>query len=358
MKRYLIINPFGIGDVLFTTPVIRAIKEADRQSFIGYWCNQRVAPVLEGNPGINKIYALSRGDLKKIWQKSKIEGIKRLLILLSGIKKGNFDICLDFSLDHRYGLISKVLGIKRRIGFNYKGRGRFLTEKINISGYTCRHMVRYYLDLLQPLGIKAGDYNLELNIPEPDRIRARELLSSCGVEKGDLLIGIAPGGGESWGKDASLKHWPAKKFAQLADSLIAKFDAKVIILAGKEEKAIAGSIILEMRNKPIDLSGRTTLAQLAGVIDSLRILVANDAGPLHMAAALGKKTVAFFGPVDPNVYGPYPAGAGRHIILQKNLECIPCYAEFRLSACRKNKQCLEAISVDEALSAVAGLLRE
>jgi len=356
MKKVLIINPFGIGDVLFTTPVIRAIKDSEPYSFIGYWCNERVKDILKSNPNIDKVIALSRGDLKKVYRKSIFQGTHRFIKLLNEIKREKFDILLDLSLDHRYSLIAKITGIRKRIGFDYKNRGRFLTEKIGIDGYSDKHVVEYYLDLLKPLGIKPVSFNPELVLSEEGKMRAASMLAEYGIVDKDLVIGIAPGGGASWGKDAHLKHWPAIKFAQLADKIIDNFRAKIVILGDESEKSIAEEIIKSMHNKPLNLTGRLSLEELGAVINDLRVLIANDGGPLHMAAALGKKTVSFFGPVDPKVYGPYPYGEKEHIILKNNLPCSPCYVNFRLLSCNRNKECLEAIDVDSAVDAVKKLL--
>ena len=229
MKKILIINPFGIGDVLFTTPVIRAIKDSLPNATISYWCNERVKPVLKNNKNIDKIFALSRGDIKKIYSRSKLEGVYKSFSLLQSIKKEKFELAFDFSLDHRYSLLSKFVGIKKRIGFNYKNRGRFLTDKIDIDGYTTKHVAEYYLDLLKFINIKPKTYNLDLSAARENRIRIQEMLAQLNISSNDLLIGIAPGGGASWGKDASLKHWPAIKFAQLADGIIKNYDAKIIV---------------------------------------------------------------------------------------------------------------------------------
>ncbi|MDD5097715.1 MAG: glycosyltransferase family 9 protein, partial [Candidatus Omnitrophica bacterium] len=219
MKKFLIINPFGIGDVLFTTPVIRAIKEKYPDSFIGYWCNLRVKPLLESNPRINKIFALSRGDLKKFYQESFFKGLGSAIKLTWKIRKEHFDICLDFSLDHRYSLFSKIAGIRKRIGFDYKNRGRFLTNKISIDGYSDKHAIEYYLKLLSFLDIDVTNKSLELVVPAACEKKAKDILARQGIEEKDLVVGIAPGAGGSWGKDAAYKHWPSLKFAQLADKL-------------------------------------------------------------------------------------------------------------------------------------------
>lgn len=355
MNKFLVINPFGIGDVLFTTPVIRAIKEDPETSLVSYWCNQRVEPVLKNNPCIDETFALSRGDIKRALLKSKLGGMSKALNLFNRIKRGHFDIAFDFSLDHRYGLTAKLAGIKRRIGFNYKNRGRFLTDKINIDGYSDRHIVEYYSELLKFLNILPKGLKLELFVNEEQKIEARGLLGSLGVAINDLAIGIAPGGGESWGKDALFKHWPAVKFAELSDRLINDLNAKVIILGDKSEMPIADMILKSMRNKAINLAGETSLLQLAGIINELNLLVSNDGGPLHMAVALGVNTVSMFGPVDDLVYGPYPPGEN-HIVLKSNLPCRPCYKNFRFTGCSENHRCLDDITVESAYSASRRLL--
>ena len=356
MERILIINPFGIGDVLFTTPVIKAIKDNLPDAFVGYWCNERVMSVLKDNPYIDKIFALSRGDLKKIFKVSIFSGIKKSLELISDLKKERFDICLDFSLDHRYSMVAKISGAKRRIGFNYKGRGRFLTDKIDIDGYNNKHVVEYYLDLLKFINIKPKIYYLDLSVSEDSKRKSKSMLDKLGVNDNDLLIGIAPGGGASWGKDASLKHWPASKFAELADKIIKDYNAKILILGDESERYIADTIVKETSEELIDLVGKTSLEELISIISNIDILIANDGGTLHIAVALGKKTISFFGPVDPKVYGPYPPDEKRHIVLKKTLECSPCYRNFRLTKCQKNRACLEEISVEQALDALSALL--
>jgi heptosyltransferase-2 len=355
LKKFLIINPFGIGDCLFTTPVIMAIKDAYPDSFIGYWCNERVRDIFKNDPAINRIFALSRGDLKRKFNESAFRGIKSFFNLISGIKREKFDAAFDFSLDHRYGLITKLLGVKKRVGFNYKGRGLFLTDKLELSGYEGKHIIEYYLDLLKFAGINAETGNLYLSVQESSKLKNKMLLKRSGIQDNDLVIGIAPGAGASWGKDAFLKHWPTIKFSQLADKLSSELGAKVVILGDESEKPISDAIVNMMKNKPLDLTGKIALEDLAGLIMNLRILITNDGGPLHMAVALGVKTVSIFGPVDDLVYGPYPASPS-HIVIKSDLTCRPCYKNFRLNPCAQERECLKLISVEEVFNAAANLL--
>lgn len=354
-KKILIINPFGIGDVLFTTPVIKAIKKQFPEAFIGYWSNARVKPILASNPQIGKVFALSRGDLKKIYQESFLKGAWCSLKLAWEIKKEHFDICLDFSLDHRYSLFAKIIGIPRRVGFNYKARGRFLNSRIDIDGYHDRHVVEYYLELLKFLGIQAFDNDLYLAVPLESEIKAKNILASAGIVENDLVVGIAPGAGGSWGKDAGYKHWPALKFAQVGDKLISELKAKVVILGDESERKIAEVILHAMRNKPIDLTGKTSLEILPALIKNCNLLITNDGGPMHMAAALGVKTVSIFGPVSEVVYGPFPSKRN-HVVLKWDIACRPCYKNFRLPVCDKDRECLKSVSADEVFAQALALL--
>lgn len=354
-RRVIFVNPFGIGDVLFTTPAIRAFKDAVPDSFLGYWCNERVAGILKNHPHIDKIFPLSRGDIKKLYIKSWLGGISSSLDLKRNIKKERFAISIDFSLDDYYSKISKSAGIKKRIGFDYKNRGRFLTDKVLIDGYSGKHVVEYYLDLLKFFGITPKSKRLELFIPEDDAQKAKETLASYGIKDGDLVVGIAPGAGASWGKDASLKRWPPQKYAKVADKIADTFAAKIVILGDGSEKPIADTITGMMRNKAVDLIGKTSLEGFAAILSRLNLLVTNDGGPLHMAVALGVKTVSIFGPVDDKIYGPYPPNDD-HIVVTHEVQCRPCYQKFRMPECTRDKVCVIAVSIEDVFQSARRLL--
>jgi heptosyltransferase-2 len=137
--------------------------------------------------------------------------------------------------------------------------------------------------------------------------------------------------------------------------LIDKLGAKVVILGDETEGKIAEAIVHTMANKPINLVGKTGLEILPAVIKNCNLLITNDGGPMHMAAALGIKSVSVFGPVSEIAYGPYPVSS-RHLVLKQDLECRPCYKNFRLSVCDRDKECLRQISVDAVFEAAVKLL--
>jgi len=355
-KKVLLINPFGIGDCLFTTPVIGVLKEAWPEVKIGYLCNKRTAPLLENNPHLDSIFIYERDEFEAIRRKSFKLWLKKHLLFLGEIKRERFDIALDFSLNTQYGFFSWYAGIRQRIGYDYKGRGRFLTKRIQLKGYEGKHIIEYYMDLLRYLKLDLRKHNLEIFIKEDDRKKTDEILEKENIKEGDLLIGIIPGGGKSWGRDAYLKHWPPRDFAKLADKIVEKYKAKIIIMGDFSEKGLVKDVIKGMHYEAIDFSGSTTLGELAALIGRMSLVITNDGGPLHIAVALSKKTLSFFGPVDPMVYGPYPPDENRHIVLRKALDCSPCYRNFRLNPCQKNRECLVSIDARDAQEAVDRLL--
>ncbi|MFA5096624.1 MAG: glycosyltransferase family 9 protein, partial [Candidatus Omnitrophota bacterium] len=106
-----------------------------------------------------------------------------------------------------------------------------------------------------------------------------------------------------------------------------------------------------------DLTGKVKLENLPAVMNRCSLLLSNDGGPMHMAVALGVKTVSVFGPVNEAVYGPYPDHRN-HVVLKWDLECRPCYRNFRLPVCDKEKECLRSIGVQEVFEAARRLLKE
>ena len=342
---------------MFTTPVIRAIKEAYPQAFIGYWCNERVEPVLKNNPNIDKIFALSRGDWKKIWKRNKIEAIRRGWDLRKEILNEKFEISIDFSLDHRYGLMARSFGIKRRIGINYKNRGKFLTEKIDIDWYKDKHVVEYYLDTLSFLNIpRPQNPRLEVFLSSEERQWADRFLKENRLEEKDSIIGVSPGGGESWGENAVYKHWPVENYRELIKVIIRESNSKVIIFGSQSEIEICKTVSSDLlEDKVINTAGELTIFQFIALLEKCKLLICNDGGPIHVATGLKVNTVSIFGPVDEKVYGPYPPEEN-HIVIKKDLPCRPCYRNFRFPGCNNNHRCLRDITVKEVYSAVKELI--
>ena len=354
-KRILIINPFGMGDVLFCTPLIRNLRFYYPDAFIAVAVQKKVVPVLENNPYINKIIPFSRGDFKVLSRKSKAKALRLLLKTITEVFRHKFDLYFDLSLEHRYSLLLKFFGVRPRIGYNYKNRGRFLTHRIDIEGYRDKHVVEYHLELLRFLALKPRFWNLELFLRQDQKDWAKNFLRQGGIKEGDLLIGIAPFGGETFGRQAEIKHWPIENYAKTSDLLIDRLNAKIVVLVGSKEKENLNHLFSMMRNKAVDTI-EASIMQLASIISNCRLVISNDTGPLRFANALNIPTISLFGPVDERVYGPYPPGP-KHVVLKKDFDCRPCYQYFRVPECRYDRRCLRAITAQEVFQEAERLLK-
>lgn len=354
VRKILIINPFGVGDVLFTTPLIGSLVAGIEGVRIGFLCNRRTEPLLKSDPRIEWIFVYEKDELRDLWKRSKAGYGKKLVGLLNEIKNKNFDAAIDLSLNREYGFLCRLAGIKERIGFNYRNRGLFLTKKVDIDGYHDKHIVDYYLGLLEFIGVRPADKKMRIYLPQEEIEWARGFLSANGIKEGGLLVGIAPAGGASWGKEAPVKHWRAEGFAEVADRLIEEKGAKAVILGSGPEKEICGKMAGAMKNTAVMACGKTTLMQSAALMSLCGLVIANDGGPLHLAVAAGARTVGIFGPVDERVYGQYPPGAG-HRAVKEDMTCRPCYRNFRMKECAE-RRCLDGISAEAVFKAAREVL--
>ena len=350
--RILIVNPFGIGDVLFSTPLIRAVHHAFPTSRIGYLCNRRTERILRENPFLDDVFVYEKDEMVNLWRRSWWRGLRHLGGLVRQLRQARFHLVIDLSLGERYSFILKSLGVPRLVGFNYRGRGKFLTESFPIEGYHGDHVVEYYRKLLRFLGIRLTDASLDLPVAYADACWADQYLAELGAADGGLLVGMVPAGGVSWGVDAPFRRWSFEGFAAVGDALIERYGARVLLFGEASDKPLCATVAGFMKHPVIDLSGETTLGQFVSLLGWMDLVICNDGGPLHLAVSQGVKTVSVFGPVDPNVYGPYGASAGRHrVIYREGLPCRPCYHQFKLPPCPYERACLTTIAPEEVLAA-------
>ena len=355
VKRILVVNPFGIGDVLFSTPLIRNLRYFFPTNYIAYLCNKRTAYILENNPYIDEVFVFEKDDWRTLWGTSKIRFLKEFYSFLKRMKMRNFDLCIDLSLNSQYGFYLKNLKIPLRVGFNFKKRGRFLTHSIDIEGYEGKHIVEHYLDIIRFLNIEIKDTNLDFYLNLQDERWAQDFWRKE-FSPDDVIVGVCPAGGESWGSQSSLKHWEVEKFASLIERINKELQAKIILFSSSKERRISNQIKYLLEDTPlVDLSGKTSLGQFAALIKKCNLFLSNDGGPIHIAVSLGVSTVSIFGPVDEKVYGPYPSSE-KHIVIKKDFPCRPCYKKFKLPSCPYFRRCLTSIGVNDVFGAVKELL--
>lgn len=356
-KKYLVINPFGIGDVLFTTPLIANIKKNDPDSFVAYLCNKRAKAVFENSPDVDKLFVYERDDFVAIKKKSFWLWLKKMNELIQSIRSEKFQLVFDCSLNTQYGLMCLFAGIKERIGFDYKKRGRFLTKKKKLFGYEDKHVVEYYMELLALAGIEEIKTDYKLYLSQEEQLFATDYLSQKNVLSDDRVVALGPGGGASWGKDAYKKQWPKEKWAELTKNLLKNSSTKIFVCAAPGEESLAEPLIAIDKERVFTSQG-LSLRQFMAVLSRTDVMVANDGGPLHMAAALSVATVGIFGPVDEKVYGARNANIYTSNIVDGALDCRPCYQRFRLKECQHGLACLKDLSVESVLNAIKDCFNE
>ena len=355
-RSFLVINPFGIGDVLFSTPLVRQLHEAHPGAKIYYLCNRRTSLFMKNHPLITKLFIYERDEFREAEKRSFWEGAWMLITFLYSIWKEHIGTSIDLSLNSKFGLYALLAGIPVRAGFDHKKRGRFLNRKLPLAGFDDKHAAEYYLDVLPLIGIKPRIAPMEIYDDEESKAWA-----AMAVKPGKLFIGIAPCGGQTMGSDAGLKRWPGDKFSELINRLVARFHPQIFIFASPAEKPEINAILTRLtpaaREAILELP-EASLSKLIALTAHCDLFISNDTGPLRFADAHGKKIVSFFGPVDERVYGPFPFSPERHRVLTHRMPCQPCYKRFRLAECHDNVACLTGVSVDEAFHACDELIKD
>lgn len=339
-KRILIARTDRIGDVLLSTPVIKALRQEYPNAYIAMMVSPYASQIIEGNPYLDRVIVYD----KEGRHKRRIESVRFSLKL----KKERFDLALILHPANRVHLITFFAGIKRRIGYDQK-LGFLLTDRIRHAKQLGeKHEVDYNLDLVRYLGIKPQEKDLFMPIkPESEKYRA-QLFQQEGIEEEDWLLAIHPGA------SCPSKIWPAQGFAEVADSLIERRGFKVLVVSGPKETSLASDVIKHMRHPAINLAGRTSVSQLASVLKRCRLFISNDSGPVHIASAVGVPVISIFGR---NQKGLSPARWGptgkKDTYLHKEVGCSECLAH----KCIKGFACLKAITAEEVLTAAESILK-
>lgn len=335
MDRILVVNVNWLGDVLFSTPLIKGLRKKFPKGYIACMVVPRCKEVLESNPHLNEVIIYDE------------DGIHRSpfgkLRLIATLRSKYFDAAILLHRSFTRSFLVFLAGIPKRIGYHRRKRDFLITDAVELPPEDS-HRVDFFLNLGKPLGISLDDRNYEFFISENDRKKARDLLKSEGLKDPDTLIAINPGG--NWDP----KRWPAANFAETANELIKQYNAKIIITGAAKDLALAKDIASRMEQRPIISCGKTTLKEVGAIFERANLVIANDSGPMHIAVAMGARTIAIFGPTSPRITGPI--GRSRSIILHEDVGCrIPCY-DF---SCSEYK-CMEAIKPQHVLEAARKLV--
>jgi len=339
-KRILIVRTDRIGDVLLSTPVIRALRDAYPNAYIAMMVSPYAKDIIDGNPYLDEVIIYDKDGKHKSWQ--------RTLKFASRLKKKRFDLALVLHPTNRAHLVVFFAAIPRRVGYGRK-MGFLLTDRIkHTKQLGQKHELEYNLDLLRYLDIEPRDKSLHIPIKKESEEWVDELFREVGIDKTNKLLAIHPSA------SCPSKVWPAERFSKVADKLAEKYGFKVLIISGPKDIVSAKVVSENMRHTAVYLGGRTSVAQLASILKRCRLFISNDSGPVHIASAVGTPVISIFGRnqkgLSPKRWGPV---GKEDKILHKEVGCIECLAHN----CVKSFACLKAITVDDVVNAADSVLK-
>jgi len=354
VKKVLFIKLCCVGDLLFTTPALRAFKKKLKLAEFVYLTSSWSKEVVKRNPHVDRVIVFDTPYLKI----NKINKYFQTLKMGLKLRQEGFDLVVVFHRSVWVNLFASLIGAPHRVGFDDCGSGFPLTRKVAFDPR--EHEVKRYLSLAESLQIKSKEYKLEMAAPDgEEKQRVEKLLAEHNIKDDSLIIGVAPGGGNNPGTSMPIKRWPANRYAKIIDDLISKFRARVFLLGDLGDVQVGEEIMNLTKSKPINLVGKTTWLELAALLPKCRLFIGNDSGPLYMASAFGVKTIGIYGPSDPDLVAPL---SEKHLSLRKKVTCSPCYRpdtliKEKIFECKtKTHECMKSIAPEEVLKAAEKLL--
>jgi heptosyltransferase-2 len=269
----------------------------------------------------------------------------------AALDAGHFDLGILFPNSFRSAWILKQAGIKNRWGYARGFRGPLLTRRsIRQRAAGVEHQADYYRHLVRGFGIPVGEDAPEIGVSAATRTKGLELLERTKVDLTRRLIVLAPGA--AYGQ---AKQWPPSRVAEVAARLIADRDATCVMVGAGHDRDAARAVescLAEshgaLRSRLVDLTARTSLRELMGVMSRADAIVANDSGAMHLGAALGRPVVAVFGPTDERATRPV-GPAGQNDVLTAQVFCRPCH----LRDCPIDHRCMKRVTADMVFAAVS-----
>lgn len=335
--KILILKPSSLGDVVQAMPVLRLLKLHLPAAEIFWWVDTSFAPLLEGDPDLAGVVHFDRrrwtmpAHWPRLWQS------------VQWMRAQKFDWVIDLQCLARSGAFAWLANGNFLIGLDETREGArgFYDVAVPRASYHT-HAVDWYLAVLPRLGVPVH-WNFNW-LPQRPAIAAAVKQKW----KTDSARWIALQPGARW----TNKRWPIEHFSALVKQLAARFaDARFVILGGNDDKSLAETLVAAAPERCLNLSGQTSLLEMVEWLRLSEVLVTNDTGPMHVAAALRKPVVAMFGPTEPRRTGPYGQLAN---VLRYPLPCSPCMK----SRCHyvKPLECLNAISPAEVFERARRIL--
>ncbi len=342
IKNILVRGTNWVGDALMTTPALAAVRDNFPSARVTVLAKEWVAPVYAEHPAVDEVIILDRAGRHR--------GMKGLLSLARELRSRRFDLAVLFQNAFEAALIVWLAGIPLRLGYNTDGRGVLLNRSVRMKPeYKQVHETEYYLRILGRSGLEmpsAGNSRPVFHISASARAEAQTQLNDWGL--GDsFILGLAPGA--AYGP---AKQWPPQRFAAAADLILARKPGKALVFGSGGEAAAAAEVTRYLSASAIDLTGRTGLSEAAALIERCGLVLTNDSGLMHLAAAVNTPLVAVFGSTNPVTTSP----VGEDIkLIRHEVECAPC---LKPVCNQPQHRCMDLVIPEEVARAGLTILEE
>jgi heptosyltransferase-2 len=326
-----------VGDAILALPALRAVRKRFSDAEIAIVARPYVADIYRDQQICDRLVAYDPQGAH-----AGFSGRERLA---GELRAEKFDVALLLQNAFDAAWLAWRASIPERIGYARDGRSFLLTKAVPVPrpGEISAHEKYYYLELLRRAGwidSLSDEAFIAMCVSEEKRRLASQFLAESGVRPHSLRVAIGPGA--SYG---SAKCWLPARFAELANWLQVQADADIILFGTTSEANVSKAISEEMGRSPINLTGRTTIADLPALLSQCHLFVGNDSGAMHVAAAVGLPVVAVFGPTDPHGTAPVTP---RCTIVQEKPYCSPCF----LRRCPTDHRCMTKVTAEMVEAAV------
>lgn len=354
LSRILVVKLADIGDVLTSTPALRALRETYPHARIDILLSPHTAPVLEATGLVDGIIPFDKFQFDRPRDALRPASIGQALSLTRHLRRGRYDAVLI--LHHltlrfgrlKYALLAYATGAPLRAGLD-NGHGWFLNRRIPDAGFGAFHEVEYWLHVARALGADTQDLHLAAPISAQAERWAEEILP-----RRPFAV-VHPGSGGY----SLARRWPVERFAELARHLHEE-EGLALVFVGT-----AGDNVEELARlydgEALNLAGNTDLVQLAAVLRRAALFVGSDSGVMHLAVAAGAPVLAIFGPTNAEAWGPWTAGRSPAVVVSAGLPCQPCayvgHAVGGREGC-ESMDCMRAVRVGDVLTAARTLLHQ
>jgi predicted lipopolysaccharide heptosyltransferase III len=336
IERLLLIQLGDIGDVVLTTPTIKAIRESHPSSTLYVAVREHARELLEGGPWVDGVISVER------MKGTLLERFSYQRKFFQALRGRRFQTAIDLRTGTRGAILSYASGALLRIGRysdnNRLWRNRLFTHLVKPENEMEQYSSLHSLNIVAPFKVAALDTDPELTVTKEREKRVERILREEGLTPDRPIVALHPF--SRWG----YKEWPIEKCAVLINHIGSRYPVNIAITGSADERGRAADLVKEARVEVYNLAGRTTIGDLAGVLKKCGVLIGIDSAALHIAAAVGTPTVAIFGPSAPVNWAPR---GKQHEVVRKDLPCVPC----RRKGCNNSgvSRCLQELEVGEVM---------